>query len=82
MKLKTESMKLFKVNLRGFTNNPVGSSMVVAGDPTTAYETVRAWLDEKNYGFRKDRELDSVELVADNNEYTDAPARLFFQRCQ
>jgi len=70
-------MKLYRVNLQGFYNKPIGSSMVVAEDPTAAYEMVRAWLDEKDYGYDKDRELKSGELVADAYEYTDAPSRLF-----
>ena len=72
-------MKLYRVKLRGFHNKPMGASMVVATDPTAAYEIVRKWLDDKDYGLRKDRELDCVELVADGHEYTDAPARLFLQ---
>ncbi|MEM9282092.1 MAG: hypothetical protein AAGA96_09715 [Verrucomicrobiota bacterium] len=72
-------MKLYQVKLRGFYDNPIGAPMVVATDPTTAYEMVRKWLEDKDYGFRKDQELASVELVADDYEYTDAPSRLFLQ---
>lgn len=75
-------MKLYRVKLRGFYNKPMGAPMVVATDPTAAYEIVKKWLDEKDYGFRKDRELDCVELVADDYEYTDAPSRLFLQNDQ
>ena len=53
--------------------------MVVATDPTKAYQIVRKWLDDKKYGFDKDRELDSVELLADDYEYPDTPHRLFLQ---
>lgn len=76
-----ENVKLFKVNLRGmrYTSSgsaPEGVSYVLANCPTSAYIKVRKRLDEKNYGFSKDRELESVELVADSYEYTDAPFKL------
>lgn len=72
-----ETLKLFKVNLAGFCNGPYGSCMVVSVDPTSAYETVRAYLDENGLGFDKDRVLKSIELVAECADYPDASSRLF-----
>lgn len=60
-------MKLFKVNLRGFQGKPLASVMVVAKDPTSAYQTVRIWLDEARIGLPGDRELKSLELIADTD---------------
>ena len=68
--------KLWRVNLRSHMEryNP---SYVVASDATAAYQAVRADLDKRDYGFAKDRELLSVELVAEDYEYTETGSRLF-----
>ena len=73
-------MKLFLVTLQGL-NNSTGvsyhSSYVVATDPNEAYFKVRVWLDKKDYGFRHERELDSVKLIADESTYSDIRTPLF-----
>lgn len=68
--------KLWRVNLRSHMEryNP---SYVVAIDAAEAYRTVRDDLDKRDYGFSKDRELLSVELVAEDYEYTETGSRLF-----
>lgn len=50
---------------------------VIANDPTEAYQKVRSWLDEKDYGFWKDRELNYIELMAEDSEFTDCGNMLF-----
>lgn len=52
-------------------------SHVIAPDATAAYQTVRCELERLDYGFSKDRELLSVELVAEDYEYTETGSRLF-----
>lgn len=52
-------------------------SHVIAPDATAAYNAVRRELDRLDYGFSKDRELLSVELVAEDYEYTETGSRLF-----
>ncbi len=72
--------KLYRVNLRGLTSvTGVGyrTSYVIAKNPDEAYKKVRTFLDEKDYGFSHEREMESVELIADNYEYTDVRTRLF-----
>lgn len=76
-----ESIKLFKVTLRGMRHTTTGSapegvSYVLASCPTSAYLKIRKRLDDKNRGFVKDRELESIDLVAESGEYTDALYRL------
>ena len=68
--------KLWRVCLRGRLEryNP---SYVVAPDPDAAYKAVRANLDARDYGFDKDRELQTVELLAENYDYTDTGSILF-----
>ena len=68
-------MKLFKVTLRGMTVTSTGVvygvTYAVADDPTTAYLKVKKFLDTNDIGFSKERELLSVELIADSNIYPD-----------
>ena len=74
-------MKLFKVRLKGMTysstGNVWGESYVIANDPTEAYEKVKAHLIEKKVGFDKDRELDTVQLIADEKDYAPAGFKLY-----
>lgn len=68
--------KLWRVQLRGSIAgyNPC---YVVAQDPTTAYAIVRKHLDQRDYGFTKDRELLTIELVAEDYDYTAIGCYLF-----
>lgn len=73
-------MKLFKVTLKGmwFSANGVshGISYAVAETLDEAYEKVRKYVDEKDLGFRKDRELATIELIADSKDYNDVGTML------
>jgi hypothetical protein len=88
MQTKTESprhvgssalvrQKLWRVHLRGSGMQRYNPSHVIAPDATAAYEAVRRELDRLEYGFTKDRELLSVELMAEDYEYTETGSRLF-----
>jgi len=73
-------MKLFRVNLKGLhsiTSVNLQSSYVIAEDTKLAYGKVREYLDKIDYGFRSDRELESIQLLAEDNDYTDVRTRLF-----
>ena len=73
-------MKLYKVNLRGLGGGSgvnYKSSYVVAENADKAYLTVRSHLDEKDYGFTRDREMESVELLAEDSDYAESLVRLF-----
>lgn len=76
-----EIVKLYRVNLKGMkvctTGANYGVSYVVAKDLTEAYEKVRLFLDHNDIGFRKDRELESIELIAERNPHTDTGHILF-----
>ena len=66
--------KLFRVTLKGMTYSTTGVaygvSYVVAENSDEAYLKVKKFLDENDLGFRCDRELDKVELIADTYRYT------------
>jgi len=73
--------KLYRVTCRGMLDDTTGTAhgiaYVVAKDPTSAYEMLRRYLDDNDLGFERDRELDSVELVAEGSDYPDCGIRLF-----
>lgn len=69
--------KLWKVTLRGLAGSTHRVCYVVADDSQAAYAKVRADLDRRDYGFRRDRMLDQIELIAEDNEYTETPSRLY-----
>jgi len=73
-------MKLFLVSLRGM-GNPCGidysSSYVVAADPTEAVKKVRAYLDAHDLGFRHERELREIKLLAESGDYPECRTMLF-----
>jgi hypothetical protein len=78
------TLKIYRVNLRGFSGSSTGvdysCSYVLSENPDIAYKTVREWLDGADYGFQKDRELKSIELIAEAHEYADCQTRLFIQQ--
>ena len=58
-------MKLYKVICRGMSDTH-GTAFVLADDPHQAYITLRVYLEARNLGFSGERELLSVELIADS----------------
>ena len=75
------SVKLFRVTLRGMTYSSTGVaygvSYVVAKDPTEAYTKVRSFLDKEDLGFSGERALDKIELIADAYRYADVKCMLY-----
>jgi hypothetical protein len=74
-----ETNKLYRVELKGLSGPimDLSCSYVIATDPTSAYNKVKKWLDEKDYGFKHDRELSAIHLLAEDYEYTNVRTRLF-----
>ena len=74
-------MKLYRVKLRGMQTNitgiAYGVAYVVANDPQEAYNKVRTAVDEEDLGFRDERELSSVELLAEDAQYPQCRMRLY-----
>lgn len=74
--------KLFLVKCKGMTSVTGsgiahGIAYVVATDPNEAYMKLRSHLDLKDLGFSHERELQSVELIADCYDYNDTGKMLF-----
>jgi hypothetical protein len=66
-------MNLYKVNI----NKQNKKFYVLANDSAQAYRKVREKLDKWNWYFKSQRELHSVELLAEDYQYTDAEGILF-----
>lgn len=78
----TTKLRLYLVKCRGMqyaTGNSVvhGVAYVLARTTEEAYRKVRAYLDKHDIGFSCDRELQSVELVAESADYPECSMRLF-----
>ena len=50
-------------------NIAYGKSYVLADDSDSAYKKVKNFVDKEDLGFAKDRELESVELLAYESRY-------------
>lgn len=66
-------MNLYLVRCRGMQSalgGPgFGVAYVVAEDPTSAYNKLRADLDKRDLGFGSEREMESITLLAQVAEY-------------
>ena len=72
--------KLYKVRLRDLfssSDTNYSESFVVATNPAEAYRKVRTFLDKEDLGIKEDRELESVWLVAEADNYPDCRTMLF-----
>jgi len=72
-----DTNKLYRVVLRGMTSTVYNMSYVIAKSADEAYRKVRKFLDDSDIGFRKDRELEKVELLAEEYQYTDTGTMVF-----
>ncbi len=63
-------VKLYKIEIK--THTRWMYAYVVAADPTAAYQAYRSFLDGKEICFGDERELQSIEVVADSTPYTTA----------
>ena len=72
-------MKLYKVKCRGMQFSH-GFSYVVANDPTKAYEIVKKYLDKEDLGFLDDRELEIIELLAEEGDYPKCKIQLHIEK--
>ncbi len=74
------TFKLFKVTLRGGINpgsTNYKTSFVVAESPNDAYQAIRDFLDSNNLCFQCERELKSIELLAEDSKYPACRTMLF-----
>lgn len=76
-----ETNKLYRVTLRGMTFASIGVSYgvsyVVSKSCDEAYDKVKKYLDENKIGYSCDRELDKIELIAEEERYTQTGTMLY-----
>ena len=74
--------KLYKVTCRGMQSS-IGScivhgiAFVVATNPDQAYRKLLKYLEKEDLGYDRDRELETIELIAEDDDYPDCQTRLF-----
>lgn len=73
--------KLYRITLRGTITSSSGIAYgrpyVVAETLTEAIEKVQNYLYGKGMGFPTDRELDTIELLAEESDYPACKIQLF-----
>lgn len=72
--------KLYKITITGLHNKGGrnhNETYVVDYDPTSAYKKVKDFLDNNDIGFKSERELKYIELIAEDTEYPNTEHRLF-----
>lgn len=67
--------KLYRVTLQG--GNQYQVSYAVATNPEQAYRKVKTFLDKEELCFSKNRNLQSVELIADADHYGEIETMLY-----
>jgi len=80
-----DTKKLYRVTLRGMrasTGVIYGVSYVVADDSEAAYRAVKKYLDMNDIGFKRDRILASIELLAESGEFPDCSTMLYLPESQ
>ena len=79
-------MKLWLVLLQGMNdsiinapiiNAPHGKAYVLANDPKEAADKLLNYVNENKFGFSHERELKSVQLIAEDVLYPNCGMRLF-----
>lgn len=63
--------KLYTVTTKMPLASKLQTCYVVAENTDQAYQKVRDFLDKKDVGFKKERALESVSVIAEAYEFTD-----------
>jgi hypothetical protein len=75
-------MNLYLVRCKGLRSSMGGSlawgiAYVAAENPTKAYNKLRDFLNQEDYGFASDRVMESIELIASDDRYPDCGTRFY-----
>jgi len=66
-----ETLKLYYVKVvAGAKYEGSMNAYVIASNPDEAYRVLREYLDSNDYGFLSERKLDSITLIAEEDERT------------
>jgi hypothetical protein len=74
-------MKLYRIKLKGmygtYSGTAYGNPFVVADNTTEALNKVQEYLEKRDIGFSYERELDTIELLAEVGDYPKCKIQLF-----
>lgn len=74
-------MKLYRVRLNGMHGTGIstdyGNPFVVADNPTDALKKVQEYLKMRDIGFVHEREMNTIELLAEVGDYPECHVQLF-----
>lgn len=70
------SKKLYLVETKIPSDSKYKFCYVVAEDPNEAYLKVKELLDDNDYGFRSERALECIRVIAENGNYPEAKSVL------
>jgi hypothetical protein len=74
-------MKLYRITLKGmcgtYDGTAYGNPFVVAENTEDALKKVQEYLEEQDFGFSHERELDTIELLAETGDYPMCKIQLF-----
>ena len=74
-------MKLYRITLKGLhgagIDTDYGNPYVVAKSPNEALKKVQDYLNENDYGFSHEREMKTIELLAEEEDYPGCKIQLF-----
>jgi hypothetical protein len=80
LSVEDKIMKLFLVECRGMKTSIVGTphgiAYVLEEDPTKAYNKLKKFLDDNDFGYPHERELDKITLIADSTNYPNCRTKL------
>ena len=69
--------KLYQIITGLPSSNKCWCSYVIADDPTAAWEKVKDYIEKKDIGFSIDRRLKSIEVIAEDCDFTSYDSKLF-----
>ena len=75
--MEVDTLKLFMVNVN--THGELSCAYVVASNPDKAYKIYREFIDKEGLMFAEDRELESVQLIAECCGYPECKTILFVE---
>lgn len=73
-------MKLYRVNLKGMKDGMgtiYGMPYVVANDSAEALKKVQEYIQKRDLGFECEREMESIELLAEEGDYPKCGVQLY-----
>ena len=76
--MENQTLKLFLIALKGFTTvSGYKYHYVVAKSMDEAYSKVKEFMDDNDIGNYVERELDSIEFLAEDKKYPNCGNMLF-----